>query len=101
MSGCGVHFSYPYGPKPRHRLWIRTQTGACDGCPVRTTCRTTDRPNIPKQLARDIKSAVRVRRTIDGTGRAQRQSDAASISREIGDLPKRIGEADVRMSGHA
>ena len=50
-----------HGPKPRHRLWIRTQTGACDGCPVRTTCRTTDRPNIPKQLARDIKSAVKAR----------------------------------------
>ena len=50
-----------HGPKPRHRLWIRTQTGACDGCPVRTTCRTTDRPNIPKQLARDIKSEVKAR----------------------------------------
>jgi hypothetical protein len=50
-----------HGPRPRHRLWIRTQTGACDGCPLRATCRTSDEPNIPKQLARDVDGQVKER----------------------------------------
>ena len=51
----------PKGVHTKSRLWIRAQAGACDGCPVRASCRSSDRPKVPKQLSRAVPADVLVR----------------------------------------
>lgn len=53
----------PRGIHVKNRLYIRTQATACDGCPVRAACRSSDRPGVPKQLARQVSEQVMVRAT--------------------------------------
>lgn len=52
------------GPGPvrlRHRLIFRTELGACDGCPLRTECTPSNRPNTAKMVTRTITADQRMR----------------------------------------
>lgn len=43
------------GPgRPRPQVIVRTDVGACDGCPLRAGCFASNRPNAYKQIARAI-----------------------------------------------
>ena len=43
--------------RPRPQVMIRTDVGACDGCPHRTECYASSRPNTYKQISRSIAPA--------------------------------------------
>ena len=53
----------PRGTHVKNRLYIRTQATACDGCPVRAACRSSDRPGVPKQVVRVVSEPVMERAT--------------------------------------
>lgn len=46
------------GPgRPKPQVIVRTETSACNGCPLRDGCFSSNRPDIPKQIARAVEPA--------------------------------------------
>lgn len=42
------------GDRGKHRIMVRTDMRACNGCPVRAECTSSERANIYKQVSRSI-----------------------------------------------
>ncbi len=45
------------GDRGRHRIMVRTDMRACNGCPLRAECTSSERANIYKQVTRSISEA--------------------------------------------
>lgn len=46
------------GPgRPKPQIIVRTEWSACNGCPLRSECFSSTRPDIPKQVARAVETS--------------------------------------------
>ena len=45
---------YSGGERNKHRIMVRSEMRACNGCPLRAECTSSERPNMYKQVTRSI-----------------------------------------------
>lgn len=56
------------GERNKHRIMVRSEMRACNGCPLRGECTSSERPNMYKQVTRSIPEGdvVRARELLTG-----------------------------------
>jgi hypothetical protein len=68
------------GERNKHRIMVRTETQACNGCPLRAECTSSERPNMCKQVTRSI-SGTEVLRARELLGQLKSFSRKAQLRR--------------------
>lgn len=68
------------GERSKHRIMVRSEMRACNGCPLRPECTSSERPNMYKQVTRSI-SATEVLRARELLGHLKTFARTAQLRR--------------------